>query len=313
MRFSGIKKRAYRAAFGLIVSLAPALSWATDSPPPLSSILSGSEFTYTAKRGDSLPRLGIRFGVNAQILARDNSLTGRQRLKAGQELRIDNRHIVPEAFVDDGIVINLPQRMLFHLREREVTDAYPVAVGKPDWQTPSGDFEVVNVEENKPWLVPKSIQEEMRAAGRKVMTRIEPGPKNPLGKYWVGLSLTGIGIHGTTAPDSIYQFRSHGCIRLHPDNSKDFFHKVTRGELGRIVYQPVLLARLGDGRVYLEVNRDAYKRGGDPYKLVRAIAEQEAVTGEVDWKRVKQVIRERAEVAREVSITSQELTEGGDT
>ena len=50
-----------------------------------------------------------------------------------------------------------------------------------------------------------------------------PGPDNPLGKHWLGLSIHGYGIHGTIAPSSIYQFRTHGCIRLHPDDIAELF------------------------------------------------------------------------------------------
>jgi L,D-transpeptidase ErfK/SrfK len=305
--------RVARVFLGMVLGVIPALSLALDNSPPLSSILSGSEFTYTAQRGDSVPRLALRFAINSRNILRDNGIKGRERLKEGRELKIDNRHIVPEALVDDGIVINLPARLLFHLRERLVTDTYPIAVGKPDWPTPSGDFEVVQVEANKTWLVPKSIQAEMRAAGRKVITRIEPGPKNPLGKYWVGISLPGIGIHGTTAPASIGGFRSHGCIRLHPDHSKDFYKKVTLGELGSVVYEPVLMARMDDGRIFLEISQDAYRRRGDPYKAAQAIAEREGLTDSVDWQRVKDVIREHAEVAREVTASSHQQAKGGDT
>jgi hypothetical protein len=71
---------------------------------------------------------------------------------------------------------------------------------------------------------------------------------------------------------------------------------------------------MGDGRIYLEVNRDAYRKIGDPYKLVQAIAENEALTDAVDWQRVKAVIKERAEVAREITAVPHEQTaEGGDS
>ena len=56
----------------------------------------------------------------------------------------------------------------------------------------------------------------MRREDKVVLTQVPPGPENPLGKHWVGLSIPGIGIHGTLAPASIYHFQSHGCIRLHP-------------------------------------------------------------------------------------------------
>ena len=41
-----------------------------------------------------------------------------------------------------------------------------------------------------------------------------PGPKNPVGLAWIGLSLPGYGIHGTPRPESIGRAESHGCFRL---------------------------------------------------------------------------------------------------
>lgn len=41
-----------------------------------------------------------------------------------------------------------------------------------------------------------------------------PGPNNPVGVSWIGLSLPGYGIHGTPKPESIGRAESHGCFRL---------------------------------------------------------------------------------------------------
>jgi hypothetical protein len=43
---------------------------------------------------------------------------------------------------------------------------------------------------------------------------IPPGPRNPVGMCWVGLSLPGYGIHGTPNPEMIGKTGSHGCFRL---------------------------------------------------------------------------------------------------
>jgi L,D-transpeptidase ErfK/SrfK len=83
-----------------------------------------------------------------------------------------------------------------------------------------------------------------------VKTRVPPGPDNPLGQYWIGLSLVGYGIHGTIASASIYQFRSHGCIRIHPNDIADLFGRVSLGTSGHIIYTPVLLARLTSDQIY---------------------------------------------------------------
>ncbi|HVM60159.1 MAG TPA: L,D-transpeptidase [Verrucomicrobiae bacterium] len=43
---------------------------------------------------------------------------------------------------------------------------------------------------------------------------VPPGPKNPVGTAWIGLSRVGYGIHGTPHPDQIGKTFSHGCFRL---------------------------------------------------------------------------------------------------
>ena len=41
-----------------------------------------------------------------------------------------------------------------------------------------------------------------------------PGPNNPAGSYWIGLSAEGYGIHGTADASRVSKSESHGCIRL---------------------------------------------------------------------------------------------------
>jgi L,D-transpeptidase ErfK/SrfK len=179
--------------------------------------LTGSEFQYSVRHGDSLKSVGARFGVSVRILSEDNQVKPASRLQNGQVLKIDNRHIVPSV---EGarIVINVPQRLLFWMSSDGTVQGFPIAAGKRGWKTPRGDFKILVTESNPTWDVPLSIQEEMRREGKPVLTQVPPSPENPLGKYWIGLSIPGIGIHGTNHPGSIYGLVTHGCIRLHPDD-----------------------------------------------------------------------------------------------
>lgn len=263
--------------------------------------LVGQQFEYAVQSGDSLGRIGARFGVEPPVLARMNGLQYRAVLHPGQLLQIDNRHIVPERLAQ-GILINLPQRMLYYFQAGNLAAQYPVGLGRPSWPTPAGRFSVAQLQENKTWYVPKSIQEEMRREGKVVRTQVPPGPDNPLGRHWIGLSLPGIGIHGTIAPASIYHFRSHGCIRLHPDDIAALFQRIRIGQPGKIVYAPVLLAQLEDGRIFLEVNRDIYKKGGDPAALVEHLVRAQGMNDAIDWDKVKEAIRMKEGLAREVGL-----------
>jgi L,D-transpeptidase ErfK/SrfK len=286
----------YLIAFILILSACGASSAATHPLPALSKALVGSEFQYTAKAGDSLASLSSRYGIKPNVLTWRNYLTSHSRILPGDVLTIDNRHIVPEV-LNDGIVINIPQRFLFYFRQGQVDSYYPVGLGQADWRTPSRAFTIVSREKDKTWYVPSSIQREMRQKGQRVRTHVPPGPRNPLGRYWLGLSIPRVGIHATIAPQSIYQFRTHGCIRLHPDDAEDLWNKVAIGDPGEIIYQPVLLARLHDGRIFLEVHRDIYRSAGSPLAQVHAMAERDDLTGHIDWDRVQEVLNESTEIA----------------
>ena len=120
--------------------------------------LVGGEFTYTVAAGDTLTSIGARYGTPVRTLARDNSLAAGARLQPGRTLAVVNRHIAADALAD-GIVVNVPQRMLWLFRERTPELAFPVAAGRPDWRTPVGEFTVVHLQTDKTWSVPASIKE----------------------------------------------------------------------------------------------------------------------------------------------------------
>src|SRR5262249_36501830 len=156
-------------------------------------------------------------------------------------------------------------------------------------------------EENPTWRVPPSIQAEMRQAGKPVITIMPPCPANPLGHYRLGLSLPGIRIHGTIAPSSIYQFQTHGRIRPPPPDVCPPVGEVSIGDAGRIIYEPTLLARLADGRVFAEVHRDIYHRAPDASTRLRAEADRLNLAALIDWDRVAEVVRDHDGLAVEVT------------
>jgi L,D-transpeptidase ErfK/SrfK len=286
-----------------------------EAAPGLSTLVVGGSSTYAARAGDSLTSVSARFGVDIGPLARANGLPTNARLRLGQELRIENPHLVPAPSVEEpleGILINVPQRLLFLFRDAILVGSFPVALGRAGNRTPLGGFTIARREVDKTWYVPASIQEEMRREGKRVRTQVPPGPDNPLGRHWLGLSDLACGIHGTIAPASIYHFQTHGCIRLHPDDVAWLFDRVVLGDPVRIVYLPVLLAALPDGRVFLEVHRDVYGKAEPPLLTLERLLVAHDLTGRVDWERAARVTREAEGLARDVSAPAPEH-EGGQT
>jgi L,D-transpeptidase ErfK/SrfK len=261
--------------------------------------VAGREFSYTVQKGDSLTGIGARFGVDAAVLAANNRLSQRSLLQVGQQIRVDNRHIVPN-ILSDGIVINIPQRMLFYFEEGRLSRHFPVGLGRRDWPTPTGEFKIVVKEEDPTWDVPPSIQEEMRREGKAVKTCVPPGPDNPLGKHWLSLSIGGYGIHGTIAPTSIYQFQTHGCIRAHPDDIAELFVDVWRGTPAMFSYRRLLIAKVGQ-QVFLEVHRDVYKKEPDIQERFEEWVRIFNLESMVDRQLAEVIIRKQDGIAREIT------------
>ena len=273
--------------------------------------VTGGVFSYDVKPGDNLVNIGARFGAEARALARANSLGEKAIIKPGQKLTVDNSHIVPDS-IDEGVLINVPQRMLYLFHEGEAIASYPVGLGKPSWPTPTGEFKILSLEKNKCWCVPQSIQDEMRRQGKKVVTRVPPGPDNPLGGYWIGLSMPGFGIHGTIAPSSIYRFQSHCCVRMHPEAIAQLFTRVQKGMSGRLIYAPVMIEKLADGRVLAEVHPDIYNRNGSPLSALWAIAGSKNLPAEIDWDKAADVAAQRQGTPQDIGFETRDSHAGRD-
>ena len=120
------------------------------------------------------------------------------------------------------IVIRRGANELRYYERTRLVQRFGVATGRAVYPTPTGTFEVVDKQLNPWWLPPDSEW----ARGLKP---VPPGPGNPLGTRWMGLSAPGVGIHGTPDDTSIGYSASHGCIRMHIPDAEWLFHHVQLG------------------------------------------------------------------------------------
>jgi hypothetical protein len=120
------------------------------------------------------------------------------------------------------IVIRRRSNVLFLYRGTRYWRHFAVATGQRQYPTPLGRFTVVVKWRNPWWYPPNSPW----AQGQKP---IPPGPDNPLGTRWLGLSAPGVGIHGTPSDASIGYSVSHGCIRMHIPQAEWLFNHVDVG------------------------------------------------------------------------------------
>jgi len=122
------------------------------------------------------------------------------------------------------LVVSLADRRMAVIEDGAVKRIYRVAVGKPSTPSPTGSFRVVSRVSNPTYY----------HQGRVVA----PGPGNPVGTRWIGLSEKGYGIHGTNAPGSIGKAASHGCIRMDRRDLEELFAMLKTGETVEIVAEP---------------------------------------------------------------------------
>jgi lipoprotein-anchoring transpeptidase ErfK/SrfK len=120
------------------------------------------------------------------------------------------------------IVIHRGSNRLYLYSGMRFWRVFGVATGQSSYPTPLGRWSVVVKWRNPWWYPPHSTW----AQGAKP---IPPGPGNPLGTRWMGLSASGVGIHGTPDDASIGYSASHGCIRMHIPDAEWLFNHVRIG------------------------------------------------------------------------------------
>lgn len=120
------------------------------------------------------------------------------------------------------IVIHRGRNMLALYRGDRPWRTFAVATGQSSYPTPLGRFQVV-VKWRNPWWYPPSSD------WARGLEPVPPGPGNPLGTRWLGLSAPGVGIHGTPDDASIGYSASHGCIRMHVPQAEWLFDHVDIG------------------------------------------------------------------------------------
>ena len=135
------------------------------------------------------------------------------------------------------IVMLREQRRLLLLENGNLRLAFPVAVGMPGWDTPTGSFKVLEKIDRPVWVHP--------VTGERV---VQQGPNNPLGSHWIAFhrdclgrdahdgdswitikGCTTTGFHGTPHRWTIGRAVSHGCVRLYNEDVSRLYRDVRRG------------------------------------------------------------------------------------
>ncbi len=174
---------------------------------------------------DRVGRSLDRAGVTRRVVA---ALAANSRLP----VRLHTVRVAPTVTAEsfkDVIVINRSANRLYLYDSAKLHRTFAVATGQAIYPTPRGTFHIV-VKWKNPWWYPPT-----QDSWAKGLKPVPPGPDNPLGTRWMGLSAPGVGIHGTDAPSSIGYSLSHGCIRMQVPDAEWLFDHVEIGTTVHIV------------------------------------------------------------------------------
>lgn len=139
-------------------------------------------------------------------------------------LRDSSRYLPENNLVH--LVLNLGQRKVFVYKGDKLLASYPVAVGRPAFPTPTGEFEVFEMIVNPSWQSPWTGEVE------------SPGPDGSLGLRWIGFTKVEggvIGFHGTPNVASIGRAVSHGCVRMRNEDVVKLYEQIKIGTIVRVV------------------------------------------------------------------------------
>ena len=89
--------------------------------------------------------------------------------------------------------------------------SFPITPGKPQFIR-FGSWKLQTMVALPWWRYDQQLLDTGKRSENALM--IPPGPNSPVGIIWCGTTRAGIGMHGTSDPETIGRSRSSGCIRL---------------------------------------------------------------------------------------------------
>ncbi len=165
-----------------------------------SKTITPGSIIYDVKSGDSLYKIAKEHNTTVGLIVRSNQIKG-FTIYPGMKLKA--------VIASFSIKVRLSKNKLYLYQGAELIKTYNVATGHGE-ATPFGEFTIENKLVNPTWY----------RAGAVVPP---DSPENILGTRWMGLSVPGYGIHGTTQPESIGKNISAGCIRMLNEDVEELY------------------------------------------------------------------------------------------
>ena len=135
----------------------------------------------------------------------------------------------PPAPPEPYLILSLTDRRVYLMDEVAgmPPENYRVAIGRPGFDTPTGEFRI-----NEMVMNPDFVVFDFNNPSKKERGRVPPGPTNPLGLRWIGFAFAHgwtVGFHGTPKTEVLGQAVSHGCVRMSNPDVVKLFDRVKVG------------------------------------------------------------------------------------
>ena len=169
--------------------------------------------------------LGEKFHSSPKLLAELNP--GKKLDTAGVLIAVPNVQHAAVRLASRVVVSKSKRTVIAYGAGNKELAQYPATIGGTHDPLPIGNWRITSVV-HYPWF---NYDPELfwNADPKKATAILPPGPRNPAGAVWIGLSKEHYGIHGTPDPGHIRHGESAGCIRMTNWDVDDLSHIVRRG------------------------------------------------------------------------------------
>src|SRR6266436_6775075 len=176
-------------------------------PVKMEDMKSLKALSYTSPR----EAIAEKFHMSEELLAALNP--GKKFDRAGETIFVASVPIKPPKLAIGRIEVDKSGQTVKAFDPSGALIAFfPATVGSEEKPTPGGTLKVVSADANPNYRYNPDYK--FKGVKSKEAFTIKPGPNNPVGSYWIGLSAEGYGIHGTPNPSKVSKAESHGCVRL---------------------------------------------------------------------------------------------------
>ena len=176
-------------------------------PAKMEDLKGLNSLDYTSPR----EAIAEKFHMSEALLSALNS--GKKFDEAGQTIAVMNVAVKESKSAVTRVEVDKTAQTVKALENSgELIAYFPATVGSEEKPSPSGVLKVVSINANPYYRYNPDYK--FKGVKSKRAFKIKPGPNNPVGSQWIGLSEQGYGIHGTPNPSKVSKTESNGCVRL---------------------------------------------------------------------------------------------------